>query len=109
MHPAANCYTVLRQRYLSMSVPVILWIVLAIAVAILFLWRRFTAGNEYDLVNMHDTTGMSIAKQEATAKQLAHIDRVMTVTVILTVVYGVALGVYYVYDAFMNGANLSSK
>ncbi len=90
-----------------MSVPVMLWIVLAIAVAILFFWRRFAAGNDYDLVNMHDTTGMSIAKQEATAKQLAQIDRIMTITIIVTVVYGVALGGFYIYDAFINGAKLS--
>lgn len=89
-----------------MPVPVMLWIVLALAVAILYFWRRFTAGNDYDLVNMHDTTGMAIAKQEATAKQLAHIDRIMTITIVVTLVYGVALGGYYIYDAFMNGARL---
>ena len=89
-----------------MPIPVILWIVLALAVAILFFWRRFAAGNDYDLVNMHDTSGLSIAKQEATAKTLAQLDRVMTIMIVATVVYGIAIGGYYIYDAFMNGAKL---
>jgi hypothetical protein len=90
-----------------MPVPVILWIVLAAAIAILFFWRRFAAGNDYDLVNMHDTSGLSIAKQEATAKTLAQLDRVMTVLIVVTVVYGLAIGGYYIYDAFVNGGKLS--
>jgi ACR3 family arsenite efflux pump ArsB len=81
--------------------------VLAAAIAILFFWRRFAAGNDYDLVNMHDASGLSIAKQEATAKQLAHLDRIMTILVVVTVVYGLAIGGYYVYDAFINGGKLT--
>ena len=90
-----------------MPVPVILWIVLAIAIAILFFWRRFAAGNDYDLVNMHDTSGLSIAKQEATAKTLAQLDRIMMILIIVTVVYGLAIGGFYIYDAFVNGGKLS--
>jgi hypothetical protein len=90
-----------------MPVPVILWIVLAIAIAILFFWRRFAAGNDYDLVNMHDTSGLSIAKQEATVKTLAQLDRIMMILIIVTVVYGLAIGGFYIYDAFVNGGKLS--
>ena len=84
----------------------ILWIVLAIAIAILFFWRRFAAGNDYDLVNMHDTSGLSIAKQEATAKTLAQLDRIMMILIVVTVVYGLAIGGFYVYEAFVNGGKL---
>jgi len=89
-----------------MPVPVILWIAMGVAVAILFLWRKTIVGNDYDLVNMHDTSGLSIAKQEATAKTLEHLDRIMMILIIVTVVYGLAIGGYYIYDAFMNGGKL---
>lgn len=90
-----------------MPVPVILWIVMGIALAIVFAWRKTIAGNSYDLVNMHDTSGSSIAKQEATAKQLAQLDRIVMILMIVTIVYGLAVGGFYIYDAFQNGGKLS--
>ena len=38
---------------------------------------------------------------------LAQLDRVMTILIVVTVVYGVAVGGYYIYDAFINGGKLS--
>ena len=90
-----------------MPVPVLLWIAMGVAVAILFLWRKFVAGNDYDLVNMHDASGMAIAKQEATAKTLAHLDRIMMILIVVTVVYGLAIGGFYVYDGLVNGGKLT--
>ncbi|HYA16882.1 MAG TPA: hypothetical protein VEF06_05420 [Bryobacteraceae bacterium] len=85
-----------------MSAPVILWIVLAAALAILMAYRKLVEGSTDELVHMSDMSGTAIAKQQTTARQLDQIDRVVKILAILVIVYGVALAGWYVYDAFVN-------
>jgi preprotein translocase subunit SecG len=85
-----------------MSVPVILWIVMAFALAALFAYRKIVDDSVDDLVHVSDPSGSEIAKQTVTARKLEQIDRVVMILAILVVVYGLGLGGMSIYKALTN-------
>jgi len=86
-----------------MSAPVLLWIVLAAALAILMAYRKVVEGSTDEFVHMSDPSGAAIAKQQTTARQLDQIDRVVKILALVVVLYGVGLACGYVYEALVNG------
>jgi hypothetical protein len=91
-----------------MSAPVILWIVIAAALAILMAYRKVVEGSVDELVHMSDVSGTAIAKQQTTARTLEQLDRVVKILAIVVVLYGVGLCALYVYEAFVNGGKAVS-
>ena len=87
-----------------MSIPVVLWILIALALAIVYTYRRIVEGSSDELVHLSDATDMVLAKQEATARTIQQLDRVVLILVIVFVVYGVALGGWQIYVAFNSSA-----
>lgn len=83
-----------------MSISVVLWIVIAVALAVVFVYRRIVAGSTDELVHVSDASDAVIAKQEATARTLQQLDRIVMVLTIVFLVYGVALGGLQIYQAF---------
>jgi hypothetical protein len=90
-----------------MSAPVILWIVLAAALAVLLAYRKFVEGSVDELVHVSDATGATITKQQTTARQLEQLDRIVKILWLVVILYGVGLAGMYVYDAFVNGGKTS--
>ena len=91
-----------------MSAPVILWIVLAAALAVLLAYRKVVEGSVDELVHVSDTSGAAIAKQQTTARQLEQLDRVVKILWAVVILYGVGLCAMYVYEAFVNGGKTTS-
>jgi hypothetical protein len=87
-----------------MSAPVILWLVLAAALAIVFAYRKMVAAGVDDLVHVSDPSDLAIQKQQVTAKKLQQLDRVAISLGVLTVVYGLALGGLAIYQALMSSS-----
>jgi len=87
-----------------MSIPVVLWILIALALAIVYTYRRIVVGNSDELVHLSDVSDMVIAKQEATARTIQQLDRVVMILAIVFVVYGLALGGWQIYVAFNSSA-----
>jgi hypothetical protein len=83
-----------------MSIPVMLWIVIAAALAIVYTRRKIVVGGSDELVHLSDATDMVIAKQEATARTVQQLDRIVMILTVVFVVYGVALGAWQIYVAF---------
>jgi hypothetical protein len=83
-----------------MSIPVVLWIVMAAALAIVFVYRKIVAGGTDELVHVSDPSDSIIAKQAATARSLQQLDRIVWILTIVLVVYGLALGGLQIYQAF---------
>ena len=83
-----------------MSIPVVLWILIALALGIVYTYRRIVEGSSDELVHLSDATDMVLAKQEATARTIQQLDRVVLILVIVFVVYGLALGGWQIYVAF---------
>jgi preprotein translocase subunit SecG len=83
-----------------MSISVVLWIVIAVALAVIYVYRRMVEGNVDELVHLSDVSDAVIAKQEATARTIQQLDRVVMILAIVFVVYGLALGGLQIYHAF---------
>jgi preprotein translocase subunit SecG len=87
-----------------MSFPVVLWIVLAVALAIVYGYRKFIAGSTDELVHLSDTSDGMIAKQQATARTIQQLDRVVMIVAIVFVAYGLVLGCLQLYIAFTSNS-----
>ena len=91
-----------------MSAPVILWIVLAAALAVLIAYRKVVESSVDELVHVSDATGAAIAKQQTTARQMEQLDRVVKILWLVVIVYGLGLCCMYVYEAFVNSGKITS-
>jgi preprotein translocase subunit SecG len=87
-----------------MSIPVVLWILIAVALAVVYTYRRIVEGNSDELVHLSDATDMVLAKQAATARTIEQLSRIVTILAIVFVVYGIALGGWTIYVAFNSSA-----
>jgi hypothetical protein len=87
-----------------MSIPLVLWIVIAAALAIVYVYRKMVAGSADELVHLSDATDAVLTKQESTASRIQQLDRVVVILTIVFVVYGVALGGFQVYHALTSNA-----
>jgi hypothetical protein len=83
-----------------MSIPLVLWIVIAAALMIIYVYRKMVAGSADELVHLSDVSDAVIEKQEATASKIQQLDRVVMILAIVFVVYGIALGGLQIYQAF---------
>jgi preprotein translocase subunit SecG len=83
-----------------MSIPLVFWVVIAVALAIMYAYRKIVAGGSDELVHLSDVSDAVIAKQEATARTIQQLDRVVMILAIVFVVYGIVLGGLEVYQAF---------
>ena len=86
---------------------VILWILLALTVLTLFVWRKMVSSKEDD--NLHVLDGASAAKsaeQVAVAQKLDLIDKWGKIATIVAVVYGVILGALYVWQSWIQNSSI---
>jgi preprotein translocase subunit SecG len=87
-----------------MSILVVLWIVIAAALAIIYAYRRIVVGSSDELVHLSDASDIVIAKQEATARTIQQLDRIVMILAIVFVVYEVVLGCLEVYLALASSS-----
>jgi ABC-type Fe3+ transport system permease subunit len=80
---------------------VILWVVLALAVLALFIWRRTVSGKEDDNLYLDGTSAAKAVHQEEFAKKLNLIDKWGKIATVLAVVYGVVLGGIFVWMSWV--------
>ena len=71
--------------------------VLVLAVIALYLWRRSVAAHEDDTIHVLSDAG-AIPEQVTVAHKLAVIDRWGKLVTIVAAVYGIAIGVLFVYQ-----------
>jgi hypothetical protein len=84
-----------------------LWILLALAVMALFVWRKSVSSKEDD--NLHIMDGSSAEKnveQEKVAKKLDFIDKWGQIVTVVAVVYGVVLGGLYAYQTWIQSSKI---
>jgi hypothetical protein len=86
-----------------MSIPLILWIVIAAALAVIYAYRKIVEGSVDELVHVSDVSDAVISKQEATARKVQQIDRVVMILAIAFLAYGLVLGGLQIYQAFNAG------
>lgn len=74
---------------------IVLWVLLALSVAVLIVWRKMVAANEDD--SLHMLQGAA-AQQVSMAAKLEVIDKWGKILTVITVVFGVILGAVWIYQ-----------
>jgi hypothetical protein len=88
-----------------MSIPLMLLVLLILATLAVVGYRKFITREEDDLVHLGEGSVQHSARQEAMAKSVTQIDRLMKILVTVTVVYGLGVGALMIYQALNNTSN----
>jgi len=88
-----------------MSVPLVPLIVLAIALAIVYVYRKMVANSVDEFVHVADAS--TAAKQEVTAKQLDKLDKMFRIVGLVFLLYAIGFAVWFSIQTFNNAGKLS--
>lgn len=83
-----------------MSISLVLWVLILLALIGVYVYRKIVAGSADELVHLSDATDAVLSRQEATARTLQQLDRMVLILAIVFVVYGVVFGALQIYLAF---------
>jgi hypothetical protein len=85
----------------------VLWILLALTVVALLVWRKTVARNEDDSLHVLDGAApQQTATQIAVAQKLELIDKWGKILTVATVVYGLILGGLYMYQMWVQNSSI---
>jgi hypothetical protein len=79
----------------------LLWMVLAVAVIGLILYRAWIAKTEDDSLHLHQSEIGLVSQQAATAQRLEVIDRWGQALTVIALLYGLAIGAGYLYQDWL--------
>ena len=83
----------------------ILWVILATIVIGVLMYRRWISRDEDDSLHVMESETGVVRRQAAMAQKLESIDRWGKVLTVVAVVYGLLLGVVYLYKAYIASLN----
>jgi uncharacterized membrane protein len=83
----------------------VFWMMLAVAVIGLIVYRAWTAWGEDERLHIHQSETGLVSHQAATAQRLETIDRWGQVLTVIALVFGLAVGAGYVYQNWLAAAN----
>ena len=86
-----------------MSIPLMGLLLLVLATCGMIAYRKFVTREEDDLVHLGSGSVQASSRQEAMAKTLTQLDRIMKILVTVTVLYGLGLGASLIYQTLQNG------
>lgn len=81
---------------------VIGWVVLAVIVILLALYRWLATSHEDDSLHVSETETAAVNEQVVIAKKLAAVDRWGKILTILAILYGIGLAAMYLYQGWMD-------
>ena len=90
-----------------MSISLVGLLLLVLATCALAAYRKFVTREEDDLVHLGEGSVQHGAKQEALAKTLDTLDKLLKVMITVTIIYVLILGGTMVYQTLQNGSNPS--
>jgi len=82
---------------------VVLWVVLALAVIGLIIYRRIVAAGEDDMIHVSEAAAGVTSQQVSVAQKLDQIDKWGKTLTVVVVVYGIVLAGVYVYQSWVSG------
>ena len=85
---------------MNMTPYVVTWLILGLATLGLALYRKFISANEEDLIHLGPGEERYIPEQTALAHKLEVIDRWGKILTIATLVFGIAIGIGYMVQAW---------
>ena len=88
---------------------VVLWVLMALTVLALFVWRKSVSSKEDDNLHVSEAASVTIAaEQTAIAQKLELIDKWGKIATVVTVLYGVLLGVIYVWESWVHNTGMGA-
>ena len=85
---------------------IVLWILVALTVLALLIWRKAVASKEDDQLHVLDGASVQKSAEQITVSQkLDLIDKWGKMMTIVAVVYGLILGVLYVYQSWVQNTH----
>ena len=86
-----------------------LWVLLALTVMALFIWRKAVSSKEDDTLHVLDAAfGEKTAQQAVVAQKLDLIDKWGKIVTVLAVVYGVILGGLYAWQVWVQNSKIGA-
>lgn len=85
-----------------------IWAVMAAAVLIIAVWRQLVDLHEDDSIHLGDQETAVVKEQATMAKKQEAIGKVSRVLTVATLIYGMALGGYYLYEQWVLSGKLPS-
>ncbi len=79
----------------------VLWMILAIVVVGLMVYRKWVARDEDDTIHVRDSDVGMVSQQAVVAQKLESIDQWGKALTAITLVYGFVVGVGYVYQSWL--------
>ncbi len=86
---------------------VIGWVVLAVIVVILAIYRWRMMNQEDDSLHVSESEAGAVGQQVVLAKKLAVLDRWGKILTVLAVLYGIGLVAFYLYQGWMDRSGSS--
>jgi hypothetical protein len=83
----------------------ILWVILATIVIGVLMYRRWISRDEDDSLHVMESETGVVSRQAAMAQKLESIDRWGKVLTVVALVYGLLLGLVYLYKAYLASLN----
>ena len=83
----------------------ILWMILTAVVMGLIVYRKWVARDEDDTLHVLDSDIAMVPRQAAVARKLESIDRWGQALTVIALVYGLAVGCGYLYQAWVASSN----
>jgi heme/copper-type cytochrome/quinol oxidase subunit 2 len=89
-----------------MIVYAVVWGVLALVLIALVVYRKMKTRDEDDSVHLSNAEWGVVTKQQTMAHSIEQLDRVGLILTIVTVVYGLALAGFYIYNIWQQGQKI---
>lgn len=86
----------------------VVWILLAVTILAMLVWRKSIARNEDEFLHLPDAASGQRSLQASVAHKLEVIDKWGKVLTVFAVVFGLILGVLYVYQGWVSRTTLGA-
>jgi hypothetical protein len=86
----------------TLTVQALVWVVMAVVVGSLAVYRKYVSRAEVDVLHLGETESLEIPRQEAMAHRLESIDRWGKILTVALIVYGVAIACGFGYFAWQS-------
>jgi len=87
-----------------LTIPTVIWVVMALATGGLALYRKFLSREEVDVIHLRETESTVVSSQETFAHRLEAIDRWGKILTIALIAYGVVLACGYLVMAWQESS-----
>ena len=91
---------------MTMTPLVAVWAAMALVVLILAVWRQFIDLHEDDTIHLGEQESGMVRDQVTMARKIGSIDHWAKILTVATVLYGLALGSFYLYQQWIESSKL---